>query len=234
MAWSEHSLAVPEGPAREAALRQALAVYVITDRGSQRGRGEVEIAEAALAGGATAIQLRGKELATRELCTLASALRSVCARHGALFVVNDRLDVALACGADGVHLGQDDLPVAAARRLAPALVLGVSAATPEEARAAAAAGADYLGVGSVFATGSKPDAGAAIGPEGLGRVVAATSLPVVAIGGITANNAVRALATGAVGVAVISAVVAAEDVEGAARALRRQVDAARSAGSGPG
>ncbi len=217
------------GPARQAALRRALAVYVLTDRRLQRGRGEVEVVEAALAGGATAVQLRGKGLPGRALYELAVRLTAVCARRGALCLVNDRVDVALAAGAHGVHLGQDDLPAAAARRLGPGLVVGVSAATGQEAVAAGADGADYLGVGSVFATATKADAGTPIGLVGLARVARASDLPAVAIGGVTPANAAAAIAAGAAGVAVVSAVVAADDVAGAAAALAAAVGTALAA-----
>lgn len=216
-----------EIPARRTRLRELLKVYVIADRTAARGRGELEVARAALAGGARVVQLRAKERPARELCELAAALTALCAEYGALAVVNDRLDVALAAGAHGVHLGQDDLPAAAARRLAgPELVLGVSAATPAEARAAEAAGADYLGVGSVYPTATKPDAGLPIGLLGLAQVVAATSLPVVAIGGIRPENAAAVVSQGAAGVAVVSSVVGAEDVAAATRALLAVVEGA--------
>lgn len=196
-----------------ATLRRALAVYVVTDRACARGRSEVELAAAALAGGATALQLRDKDRPARELYTLGCALAELCAKHAALFVVNDRLDIALACQADGVHLGQDDLPAARARAIAgPGLVIGVSTGAPGEAADAWRDGADYLGVGPAFATATKRDAGVPIGPEGLASVVRAAALPVVAIGGIGPGNAAVALAAGACGVAAISAVMAATDV----------------------
>ncbi len=203
-------------------LRERLALYVITDRGLARGRDEVEIARAALRGGATAIQLRGKDQDARRLCELGRALLLATRAAGALLFVNDRLDVAQAIGADGVHLGQEDLPCGEARRIAgPGLLIGVSAESPALAQAAERDGADYLGTGSVYATSSKADAGAPIGVAGLAKVVAATTLPVVAIGGITAAQAPACIAAGACGVAVISAVIGAEDPEAAARAFRR-------------
>jgi thiamine-phosphate pyrophosphorylase len=201
-------------------LRDRLALYVITDRGQARGRDEATIVRAALRGGATAIQLRGKGQDARPLCELGRALLRETRAAGALLFVNDRLDVAQAIGADGVHLGQDDLPCADARRIAgPGLLIGVSAESPALARAAERDGADYLGTGSVYATSSKSDAGEPIGTAGLARVVAATKLPVVAIGGIGPANAAPCVAAGACGVAVISAVVGAEDPEAAAREL---------------
>ena len=201
-----------------------LGLYVIPD--AVIGRGTlVEQTTAALAGGAGAIQLRGKHLTTRALLEVGTAMRDLCRRHDALFIVNDRVDVALALEADGAHLGEDDLPLAVARRLlGPAAIIGASYATPELARAAEADGADYLGIGPVYATGSKADAGEAIGVAGLRAIVQATRLPVVGIGGIGLDNVTEVMAAGAVGVAVISAVVAAEDITAAAAALRVRVE----------
>lgn len=209
-------------------LTAGLRLMVLTDAVAARGRPILDVAGEALAGGATCIQLRDKGMGGRELCRLGEALAALCHARGALCLVNDRLDVALACGADGVHLGQDDLPVARARAVVgPDLIIGLSAATPEEARRAAADGADYLGTGAVFATASKADAGEPIGPGGLARVVAACPLPVVAIGGISAANAGAAVGAGAAGVAVIAAVMGADDPRGAARAILAAVDGAR-------
>lgn len=197
-------------------LRCALRIYVITDDGLSRGRSPSDVASAALAGGATAIQLRSKAVSAREMCAVGEALAALCSAHHALLVINDRLDVALACGAGGVHLGQDDVPCARARAIAgPGLVIGVSAATEAEARTAVRDGADYLGAGAVFATKTKPDAGAPIGIAGLRRVVSAVELPVVAIGGVGRHNAAAAMTAGAAGVAVVSAVVSAADVAAA-------------------
>ncbi len=142
-------------------------------------------------------------------------------------VVNDRVDVALAGGADGVHLGQDDLPAAAARALlGPDPLLGVSAATAEEAAAAERDGADYLGVGAIYATSTKADAGAPVGLARIGAVRRASALPIVAIGGITLDNAAATIRAGAAGVAVITAVTLADDMVAATRRLRDSVDAA--------
>ena len=197
-----------------------LRLMVLTDDGAAAGRSVLEVAAAALGAGATAVQLREKTLGGRELCRLGDALVGLCRAHHALCLINDRLDIALACGADGVHLGPDDVSPDRARAIAgPDFVIGVSAGLPEEARRAAAAGADYVGTGAVFATGSKADAGDPIGPSGLARVVSACPLPVVAIGGISTANAGQAIAAGAVGVAVISAVMAAPDPAAATRAL---------------
>ncbi|MGH9798083.1 MAG: thiamine phosphate synthase, partial [Candidatus Polarisedimenticolia bacterium] len=159
---------------------------------------------------------------------IAMEIQPLARKFGALFAVDDRVDVALISDADGVHVGQRDLPAREARRLLPRpRILGVSAGTVEEAKRAEREGADYLGVGPVFPTGTKPDAGEAIGTGRLAAVAAAVSIPVVAIGGITADNVAAVFAAGAAGAAVVSAVVAAEDVSAAARALKRRIAEAR-------
>lgn len=186
-----------------------LGVYVITSSGLAPGRGHREVALAAIEGGADAVQLRAPELSDDELLPLAAELAAECQAAGVLFLVNDRVGVATRSGADGAHVGQDDDVADARSRLGPAGILGISVATPEQARAARAAGADYLGV-TVWATATKPGA-APRGLEGLRAVVEASTLPVVGIGGIDAGNAERVLAAGAIGVAVVSAVGAVDD-----------------------
>ncbi|MDR5683957.1 MAG: thiamine phosphate synthase [Armatimonadota bacterium] len=204
-------------------MRLDLRVYVITDPGA--GDHE-DLARAALAGGATVVQLRDKRATSRRLYEVAVRLQHLVAEAGVPLIVNDRVDVALAAGAAGVHLGPDDLPVGSARRiLGSSGIVGASAGTVAEAVEAERAGADYIGAGPVFATATKPDAGVPIGLEGLRRIAAAVRVPVVGIGGITAENAGSVIAAGASGVAVISAVVATEDKVGAARAIRQAVDA---------
>ncbi|MCC7020652.1 MAG: thiamine phosphate synthase [Ardenticatenales bacterium] len=196
-------------------------LYVILDPALTRGRPVADIATAAIAGGATLLQVRAKGATTREHARLVDAVQSVANPHGVPVIVNDRADVAFVCGAAGVHLGPDDLPPAAARRLLGAgAIIGCSAGTPDEAVAAALGGADYVGTGDVFGTTSKGDADAPIGLAGLAAVAAASSIPVVAIGGVTAANTGQAIAAGAAGVAVIGAVGLAEDPEAAARAIR--------------
>ena len=175
---------------------------------------------AALRGGAPSIQLRGKDQPAREQVDLARALLAETRAAGALLWVNDRLDVALAAGADGVHLGQDDLPMDAARRIVPAgFLIGISAETPELALAARRDGADYVGTGPVYPTGSKADAGDAIGLPRIADVARAIRIPVVGIGGISVANTADVIRAGAAGVAVISAVMQAADPEAATRAL---------------
>jgi thiamine-phosphate pyrophosphorylase len=205
-------------------LARRLSLIVITDPDCGEGRTIVDVVRAALRGGAPSIQLRGKDQPAREQVELARALLALTRPAGALLWVNDRLDVALAAGADGVHLGQDDLPLAAARRIVPAgFRIGISAETAELARAAQADGADYVGTGPVHPTGSKADAGDAVGRERIAEVSRAVGIPVVGIGGISTDNAADVLRAGAAGVAVISAVMRAADPEAAVRALLRAV-----------
>jgi len=204
-------------------------LYVITAGPAQaRGRSHLEIATAAIRGGATAVQLRMKDAPAGAMMDAARAIAAECRDAGVAFIVNDRVDVALAAGAGGAHVGQDDLPAGAARALlGPALLLGVSAATVEEAEAARRAGADYVGVGPAYATATKVDAGEAVGPARIREIAAACPLPVVGIGGITAENAGAVIRAGAAGVAVITAVTMAGDMTAATRRLREEVDRAR-------
>lgn len=203
-------------------------VYVIADASRDRGRSHLEIAEAAIRGGATAIQLRMKDEPARLMVETARRLATLCQTAGVTFIVNDRVDVAMIVEADGVHVGQDDLPAEDVRRLlGRGVLLGVSAATVQEARAAERAGADYLGVGAIYATATKADAGAPVGLARIRELRRAVGLPLVAIGGITADNAAQVIAAGAQGVAVVSAVTTAEDMAAAARLIRREVDGAR-------
>jgi thiamine-phosphate pyrophosphorylase len=203
-------------------------VYVITaDPPRARGRSHLEIARAAVRGGATAVQLRMKDAPARAIVETARAIADVCREAGVAFLVNDRIDAALAAGADGAHVGQDDIPGEAARALlGPGRLLGISAATADEAAAAERAGADYLGVGAVYATATKADAGAAVGLARIREVAAATGLPVVGIGGIALGGAAAVIQAGAAGVAVITAVTLAGDMADATRRLREEVDAA--------
>jgi thiamine-phosphate pyrophosphorylase len=198
-----------------------LGVVVITSSGLVEGRGHREVALAAIDGGADCVQLRAKELRDDELRPLARELADACRDAGVLFVVNDRVAVALESGADGAHVGQDDDPAGARARLGPGPVLGVSVRSPDEARLAERAGADYLGA-TVFATATKPEAVAG-GLEAIRILSASTSLPVVGIGGIDAANAGDVIGAGASGVAVISAVGAADDPVAATRQLVRAV-----------
>jgi len=203
-------------------------LYVILDRAVARGRDLVELLDAAVAGGCRLVQLREKEWPSGRLLPMAERLRDRCRAAGATFVVNDRLDLALALGADGVHLGQDDLPPAAARPLLrPGMILGLSTHSLEQARAAQAAGADYVAVGSMFPTGTKPDF-QLVGPELIGKLRGEISVPLIGIGGITHDNVAQVIHAGADGVAVISAVCAAPDPEAATRRFLGAIESARN------
>ena len=191
-----------------------LGVYFITD--SSYGKHE-ELAERALKGGVEAIQLREKKMTTKELYEVARNLRKLTHDYNALLLINDRLDIAMAVDADGVHVGQEDLPPESFRRSFDGLV-GVSAHTVEEALMAEPF-ADYLGVGPVFSTTTKKDAREPLGLERLRKIVHSTILPVIAIGGINHDNVTEVLDTGVAGVAVVSAIASAENVEIAARKL---------------
>jgi thiamine-phosphate diphosphorylase len=190
-------------------------LYVITEPAL---RDPIEGARLALEGGARIIQLRDKHATTRQLVQVGQELRALTRQYGALLIINDRLDVALAVEADGVHLGQDDMPAALARKVTGEnFIIGVSAETVEEARQAEADGASYLGVGPMFATTTKPDAGAPVGPERLRAIKQAISIPVFGIGGITLQNAMQVLQAGADGICVISAIMGAVDPAEATR-----------------
>lgn len=210
----------PAAVGTTASRRKIEGLYVITDPEFGGGRSHVELARLALAGGARVIQLRDKQRDAGDLLPMAREMAAMCSTVGALFIVNDRVDLAFACGADGVHLGQTDLPIPAARAiLGPDSVIGVSVENVEQAVSAAACGADYLGVGPVFGTVSKADAGDPVGLEHLACICREVPVPVVAIGGITRDGIPQIRAAGANAAAVIRAVVAAPDPAQAAREL---------------
>ena len=205
-------------------------LYLVTDRALARGRATAEIVRAAVAGGVTCVQVREKDGGTREFLEEARAVQAALRGTGVPLIVNDRVDVALAIGAEGVHLGQRDLPLADARRLGPpGWIVGVSAESVEDAVRAERDGADYVGVSPVFATPTKTDHAAPLGLEGLRAIRAATKLPLVAIGGLHAGNARDVVRAGADGLAVVSAIVAADDPRAAAAELRREIAAAQGA-----
>jgi len=197
-------------------------LYVITDEKVSRGRSHPQVAEAAILGGADALQLRDKEASGGRLYRVALQLRKLTREADVPFIVNDRLDIALAVHADGVHVGQADLPASVVREIiGPGKILGVSVNTVEEATLAEKDGADYLGVGPVFeARGTKPDAGLPLGVDGIARIRRHCRLPIVAIGGINAENARKVREAGADAAAVISAIAAADDIAQAARRLK--------------
>jgi len=195
-------------------------LHVLTDTILQSRFSHIELAEQAISGGADTIQFRQKDGSTKELIKIATGMKRVCSEMGAAFIVNDRIDVAIAAKADGVHLGQDDFPIGLARKLlGNDAVIGGSAGTPEEIVTCVQEGVDYVGFGPIYATGSKDDAGPATGIDFLKQIVQTTPVPVIAIGGIDQTNAAQVMAAGAHGIAVISCVCCREDPEEAARKL---------------
>jgi thiamine-phosphate pyrophosphorylase len=202
-------------------------LYVILDRGAVGGRDLVPVLDAVLAGGCRVVQLREKTMPLADLYPVAQALRRRCREAGCLFIVNDRVDLALAVEADGVHVGQDDLPAREARRLLrPGMILGVSTHDESQARRARDEGADYVAVGSMFPTGSKAGF-RLVGPDLVRRVRPEIPVPLVAIGGITVDNVTEVIQAGADAVAVISAVCATPDPAAAARRFLETIRAAR-------
>ena len=197
-------------------------LYLVTDSELASGRSLRQIVAAAIHGGVTMVQYREKNASTRRMIEQALELRQLCCSYNVPFIVNDRLDVALAVDADGLHIGQDDMAAALARRLiGPGKILGVSVENAAQAQAALADGADYVGASPIFATPTKPDAPAPMGIQGLQELAQGCKLPIVAIGGLNASNAAAVLRAGAAGLAVISAIVSADDAERAARQLRQ-------------
>ena len=201
---------------------QTWRLYVVTDENLSKGRSHVEVAQCAIRGGADVIQLRDKTATTGELYRIAIALKKLCLDTKVPLIINDRLDIALAADADGLHVGQDDMPASVARRLlGPEKLLGVSTETPEEALLAEKEGADYIGVGPIFeARGTKADAGSPKGTIMISPILEKCRLPIVAIGGIKSGNARSVLEAGATSVAVVSDIVAADDIERAARGIK--------------
>lgn len=202
-------------------------LYVILDRGAARGRDLGDLLAAAVAGGCRMVQLREKTWPSGQLLPLAERLRARCAADGVTFIVNDRVDLALAVEADGVHLGQDDLPARVARPLLrPGMLLGISTHSVAQARAAQADGADYVAVGSIFATATKPDF-ELVGPDLVRILRSEIRVPLIGIGGITHDNVQEVIRAGADGVAVISAVGAADDPRAASERFVTLIRAAR-------
>lgn len=202
-----------------------LKLYLVTDRALARGQSLADVVDASVQGGVSCVQLREKKLDSREFLAQAVMLKKLLAPHGVPLVINDRIDIALACGAEGVHLGQSDMPIDQARRLLPSNVfIGWSVESMNDVIQSAMLPVDYLGVSPIFATPTKIDTKKAWGLDGLLRVRASTPLPLVAIGGIHAGNARDVLRAGADGLAVVSALCAADDTHAAAAALRKLCD----------
>ncbi len=208
--------------------RVNFSLYAITGENCHPGRGMLEVMEAAIVGGADIIQLRAKDAPKEEVLAKARALRELTLRHGVPFIVNDYPEIAHAAGADGVHIGQEDLSVAEARALlGPGAIIGVSTHSIEQARAAERSGADYIGVGPVYPTGTKPGR-QAVTLSYVREAAAEITIPWVAIGGIDLQNVDDVLAAGASSICAVSAIVGSEDPEAAARSFRTKIAAARA------
>ena len=202
-------------------LTEALRLYLVTDQASLRGRTLTEVVLAAVKGGVSCVQLREKTLATRDFVALALAVKDLLAPFEVPLIINDRLDVALACGAQGVHLGQSDMPVALARQLLPPEVfIGLSVENLDDVTRATGQAVDYLGISPVYATPTKTDTADPWGLAGVSQVRALTGLPLVAIGGIHQSNAAQVLRAGADGLAVVSAICSANDPQAAAESFQ--------------
>jgi thiamine-phosphate pyrophosphorylase len=205
-------------------------LYLVTDRGLARGRSTPEIVTAAVQGGTTVVQLREKDCSTREFIEQSLAIKEFLKDHGVPLIINDRVDVAQAVKADGVHLGQTDMPLGLAKKiLGDSMIIGISAESLQDAIEAEKGGADYLGVSPIYATPTKTDTAPPLGLEGLREIRKAVGLPLVGIGGLTKENSVEVIRNGADGVAVVSAIVAADDPEAAARELKFVIEGARRA-----
>lgn len=205
-------------------------LYAITGENFHPGRPMLEVMELAILGGADIVQLRDKKSPKRDVLTKARALRELTRKYGTTFIVNDHLDIALAVDADGVHLGQEDLPLAEARKvMGPNKIIGISTHAIEEARQAEREGADYIGAGPVFATQTKEDVVAPVTTGYIEQVAAEIRIPFVAIGGIKLDNVDRVLAAGATRICAVSAIVGSEDVQGASRAFLEHIERAKGA-----
>lgn len=199
-------------------------LMVVTDESVQNGMSHQQIAAMAIAGGADMIQFRDKDRPASELVPIAASIREICRRSGVQFIVNDRIDVAMAVDADGVHVGQRDIPIEAARRLlGPGKLIGGSASTMKEATTLENDGADYVGFGHVFITGSKEKTYPPVGLDALTGVTRELTIPVIAIGGITAANAPSVVATGVHGLAVLGAVCSAANPTAAAAEIKKAI-----------
>lgn len=197
-------------------------LYLVTDRSLSRGRTTLDVVRQAVAGGVTCVQLREKHCSTREFIDQARALQPLLKDKRIPLIINDRLDVALAVGADGIHLGQQDMALADARKIVGrTMVIGISAESLADAIRAEQQGADYIGVSPVFATPTKTDTAEALGLEGIQKIRRAVAIPIVGIGGVNQRSAAAVLGAGADGVAVVSAIVSADDPKQAAADLKK-------------
>ncbi|MGD9012181.1 MAG: thiamine phosphate synthase [Desulfobacterales bacterium] len=203
-------------------------LYLVTDRGLACGRSNLEVVTAAVDGGTTVVQLREKDCPTLEFIQQAQSIKAFLRKRNIPLIINDRVDIAQAVKADGVHLGQSDMPLEMAKGiLGNTMIIGISAESIEDAITAEKGGADYLGISPIYATPTKTNTAPALGLEGLREIRKAVSLPLVGIGGLNKDNAADVIRNGADGVAVVSAIVAADDPEVAARKLKQVIKKAQ-------
>ena len=203
-------------------------LYLVTDRGLAKNRSTLEIVKSAVAGGVTCVQLREKDCSTREFIRQAFEIKDFLKARGVPLIINDRVDIAQAVAADGVHLGQTDMPLEIAKKiLGDSMIIGISAESLEDALEAEKGGADYLGVSPIFATPTKTDTAPPLGLEGLRSIRKAVKIPLVGIGGLNRENSAAVIQSGGDGVAVVSAIVAAADPAQAAGELTRIINEAR-------
>lgn len=204
-------------------------LYLVTDRNWYGGKPIPELVRAAVRGGVTVVQLREKELSSREFLIEALEVKRILDGTGVPLIINDRIDIALAADADGVHLGNNDIPIEYAKKILPAgKIIGLSAESVEDAVRADKKGADYIGVSPVYTTPTKPELETGLGIEGLKKIRKVTRLPLVAIGGLNKNNSAEVIKNGADGIAVVSAVCAAENPEKASAELLKIVEKAKA------
>lgn len=204
-------------------LFESVDIYPVTCEELSGGRTNIEVLEAVIRGGAKIIQLREKDCSSRDLYETARKFREITAKAGVLLIINDRLDIALASEADGVHLGQDDLPLVAARKLAPDMLIGVSTHSLEEALVAQQQGADYINIGPIFPTKTKAGIEKFLGPDAITEITQRIKIPFTVMGGINESNIDKVLAKGARRVAVVTAVTRASDITGAVKHLREKI-----------
>ncbi len=206
----------------------SLLLHLVTDRSLSRGRSLVEVVREAVSGGVTCVQLREKDCSTRTFLLEAQQLKELLQPLCVPLIINDRVDIALAVGADGVHLGQSDMPISHARRLlGPDCLIGISAESVDHAVEAEQMGADYIGISPVFSTPTKTDTAPALGLDGVRRIRQQVRIPLVGIGGINLTNSSQVMEAGADGIAVVSAIMAAESPRKAARAIRETLTVTR-------
>ena len=213
-----------ENKAQRLKAFQQIDIYPVTDQGLSLGRADLDVLEGLIAGGARIVQLREKHISKKDFYHLAQAFRQRTAKAGMLLIINDHLDLALACGADGVHLGQDDLPLPVAKKIAPDLLIGVSTHNLEEALEAQEQGADYVNIGPIFATQTKELSMKPLGPKAIEQIAPQLKIPFTVMGGINRSNIQEVLKAGAGKIAVVTAVTKADNIGQAVQELRKIVN----------